>query len=138
MAIVPCHAKLIISVKERDERFIKIQEIIEAKQNMLIQKQKKLRLISKQNHFLDVVRNDYENVFNYVVQQKRDQIRALEVLDEYIRQITLYGKLTEHNIEDAKQEQHKILKELNLIKENLDSIILDTEDIVSLQKNNLF
>lgn len=130
-------ARIIIPIKDHDERFVKIQELIEAKRNMLIQKQKKLRFISRQNQFLEVVKNDYEHVYNYVVQQKRDQIRALEVLDEYIKQLTLYGKLTKHNIDDAKQEQSKILKELNLIKENLDSIINDTEGIVSQQKSSL-
>jgi hypothetical protein len=138
MAIVPCHTRVIIPVKENDERFIRIQEIIEEKRNMLIEKQKKLRFISRQNQFLEVVKNDYENIYSYVVQQKRDQIRALEVLDEYMKQLTLYGKLTKHNIEDAKQEQSKILKELSLIKENLDSIITDTHDIVSKQQNYLF
>jgi len=101
-----------------------------------MQKQKKLRFIARQNHFLEVVKNDYENVYNYVVQQKKDQIRALEILDEYIKNLTLYGKLTKHNIDDAKQEQAKILKELNLIKQNLDSIVNDTDEIVSLQKNS--
>jgi len=134
MAIVPCHAKVVIPVKENDERFIRIQEIIEAKQKMLFEKQKKLRFISRQNQFLEVVKDDYANIYGYVIQQKRDQIKALEVLDEYMKQLTIYGKLTKHNIEDAKQEQSKILKELDLIKGNLDSIITDTHDIVSKQK----
>jgi len=129
-------ARIIIPIRETDEKFIKIQELIEAKKNMLAQKQKKLRFIARQNHFLEVVKNDYENVYNYVVQQKKDQIRALEILDEYIKNLTLYGKLTKHNIDDAKQEQAKILKELNLIKQNLDSIVNDTDEIVSLQKNS--
>jgi hypothetical protein len=129
-------ARIIIPIKENDERFIKIQELIEAKRNMLVQKQKKLRFISRQNLFLEVVKNDYENVYNYIVQQKRDQIRALEVLDEYINQLTSYGKLTKNNIDDAKEEQSKILKELNLIKHNLDSIINDTQDILSIQNNS--
>lgn len=134
MAIVPCHAKVVIPVKDNDERFIRIQEIIEAKQKMLFEKQKKLRFISRQNQFLEVVKDDYANIYGYVIQQKRDQIKALEVLDEYMKQLTIYGKLTKHNIEDAKQEQSKILKELDLIKGNLDSIITDTRDIVSKQK----
>ena len=135
MAIVPCHAKVIIPVKDNDERFIRIQEIIEAKQKMLFEKQKKLRFISRQNQFLEVVKDDYANIYGYVIQQKRDQIKALEVLDEYMKQLTIYGKLTKYNIEDAKQEQSKILKELDLIKGNLDSIITDTDDIVLKQKN---
>ena len=134
--IVPYQAKIIIPIRENDERFLHLQELIEAKRNMLVDKQKKLRFISKKNRFLDAVKNDYEKFSGYITQQKRDQIRALQVLDEYIKDLSLSGKLTKHNIEDAKEEQSKILRELNSIKESLDSIIDDTQDIVSKKKNN--
>jgi hypothetical protein len=135
MAVVPYQANLVIPIRENDERFIQIQELIDAKRNMLVDKQKKLRFITKQNRFLDAVRNDYQKFYGYINQQKIDQIRALEVLDEYIKDLTLSGKLTKHNIEDAKEEQNKILMEVNLIKKNLDSIIDDTQDLVSKKKH---
>jgi cell division septum initiation protein DivIVA len=128
-------ARLIIPIRERDNQFMHLQEMIEAKKNMLLEKQKKLRFIARQNAFLDAVKNDYENYYGYIVQQKNDQIKALRVLDEYIRQLTISGNLTKHNIEDAKQEQFKILRELNSIKENLDSIIEDTSEIVDNRNN---
>lgn len=134
MAFVPYQAKLVIPVRENDERFIQIQELIEAKRNMLVEKQKKLHFITRQNQFLDVIRNDYQKFYGYINQQKMDQIRALEVLDEYIKDLTISGKLTKHNIEDAKEEQNKILMEVNSIKKSLDSIIDDTKQLVS--KNN--
>lgn len=124
-------ARLIIPIRENDEKFMHIQEIIEAKKNMLLEKQKKLRFISEQNAFLNEVKNEYENYYGYIVQQKNDQIKALTILDNYIKQLTMSGNLTKHNIEDAKQEQSKILRELNSIKKNLDSIIEDTKEIVS-------
>lgn len=132
--IVPYQARIVIPVRENDERFLHIQELIEAKRNILISKQKKLRFITKQNRFLDAVKNDYEKFYGYISQQKKDQIRALEVLDEYIKDLTISGKLTKHNIEDAKVEQAKILKEVNSIKESLDSIIGDTQDILHKSK----
>ena len=125
--ILPYQAKLVIPIRENDQRFIQIQELIDAKRELLINKQKKLHFITKQNKFLDVVKNDYEKFYGYISQQKRDQIRALQTLDEYIKDLTLSGKLTKHNIEDAKEEQSKILKEINLLKENLDSVINQTE-----------
>jgi hypothetical protein len=131
MEIVPYQAKLVIPIRENDEKFIHIQKLIDAKRNMLINKQKKLRFVTKQNKFLDSVRNDYQKFYGYINQQKKDQIRALEVLDEYIKDLTLSGKLTKHNIEDAKEEQNKILMEVNSIKKSLDSIINDTQDLVS-------
>lgn len=127
--LVPYQAKLIVPIRENDERFIKLQELIDAKRDMLINKQKKLRFISKQNRFLDAVKNDYEKIYGYITQQKQDQIKALQILDEYIKDLTISGKLTKHNIEDAKEEQHKILKEVNSIKESLDSIINNTNDL---------
>jgi hypothetical protein len=124
-------ARLIIPIRENDEKFMHIQEIIEAKKNMLLEKQKKLRFIANQNTFLNDVKNEYENYYGCIVQQKNDQIKALKILDNYIKQLTISGNLTKHNIEDAKQEQSKILRELNSIKKNLDSIIEDTKEIVS-------
>jgi hypothetical protein len=134
MAFVPYKANLVIPIRENDERFIQIQELIDAKRNMLLEKQKKLHFITRQNQFLDVIRNDYEKYYGYINQQKKDQIRALEVLDEYIKDLTISGKLTKHNIEDAKEEQNKILSEVNAIKKNLDSIIVDTKELVNKNK----
>jgi hypothetical protein len=134
MAFVPYKANLVIPIRQHDERFIQIQELIDAKRNMLLEKQKKLHFITRQNQFLDVIRNDYQKYYGYINQQKRDQIRALEVLDEYIKDLTISGKLTKHNIEDAKEEQNKILSEVNAIKKSLDSIIDDTKELVDKNK----
>ena len=56
----------------------------------------------------------------------------MNVLKDYIKDLTDSGKLTKYNIEDAKEEQNKILKEVNSIKGNLDSIISNTNDINSV------
>jgi len=127
--LLPYEEKLVILIRKNDDRFIQIQELIDAKRDMLINKQKKLRFILKQNRFLYAVKNDYGNYYRYLAQQKRDQITALEILDEYIKDLTLSGNLTKHNIEDAKEEQNKILKEVNSIKASLDSIINNTKEI---------
>jgi len=111
-----------IHVKERDAQLIRIHELIEVKRNMLINKQKKLQL-------LEEVKNDYSKYYNYINQQKRDQIRALEALDEYIKDLTISGKLSKHNIEDAKQEQHHILREVKSIKKGLDFMIGDANNV---------
>lgn len=129
MNIVPYQERIIIPIRENDDKFIQIQELIDSKRNFLINKQKKLRLISKQNKFLEAVKDDYEKYYNYISQQKRDQIRALQILDEYIKDLTVSGKLTKNNIEDAKEEQSKILREVKSIKGALDSIVDDTQKL---------
>jgi protein-tyrosine phosphatase len=137
MNIVPYQTRVVVPIRENDERFIQLQELIDAKKEMLINKQKKLHFILKQNRFLDAVKNDYEKFYKYIIEQKNYQIRALQILDEYIKDLTLSGKLTKHNIEDAKEEQIKILNEVNSIKESLDSIITTTEELSNKKKITL-
>ena len=129
--MIPYQAKLVIPLREKDDQFMKIQELIDAKRGMLISKQKDLQIISKQNEFLESVKGDYQKYYNYISQQKNDQIKALELLDEYIKDLTTSGSLTKHNIEDAKAEQVKIMNEVGSIKQTLDSIINDTEYIAN-------
>lgn len=121
-------ARTMIPFKEQDDKFLKIQKLIEQKQQFLMEKQTRLRNISKQNRFLEHIRNDYSKYYNYIAQQKKDQIRALEVLNTYIEQLTLTGELTKYNIEDAKKEQQRILREMNSIKHNLDEMIGNVDE----------
>ena len=103
--------------------------MIEAKRKMLLEKQKKLRFISKQNLFLEEVKNDYKKYNSYIIDQKQQQIKALDLLNNYINDLTVSGNLTKHNIEDAKEEQKKIIHEMKIIKGNLDSMMEDTDII---------
>jgi flagellar biosynthesis chaperone FliJ len=50
----------------------------------------------------------------------------------------LSGKLNKYDIEDAKEEQKKIINEIKSIKHNLDDIIKDTNNLSHmLKKNNI-
>jgi hypothetical protein len=117
--IVPINNSLV----ENDEKILQIEELIEAKRRMLLEKQKKFKNISKQNQFLEAVKNDYTKYYDYISQQKQHQIKALELLNGYVRDLSNSGQLSKHNIDDAKFEQEKILKEINEIKKGLETII---------------
>ena len=132
-AMNPSRAPLV----ERDNQFIQIQQLIDAKRDLLYKKQKKLRSIQKQNQFLGVIRDDYQKYNNYIKQQKHDQIQALQIINNYINDLTETGKLSKYNIEDAKVEQDKIMQEVNSIKEGLDEIMDDTNYIGSEMKKKL-
>ena len=114
-----------------DDEYLQLQNIIEAKRNMLIRKQKQLKRISKYNNLLQQVRNDYSKYNNYIVKQKHDQLAALHLLNTYIDDLTRSGNLSKNNIKDAKMEQRKIVKELNSIKHGLDKIVNDVDFIKS-------
>lgn len=127
----PVIYRIKVPLEKIDEKFMHIQELIDAKRNFLLEKQKKLKFITKQNHFLEEVKNDYSKYYGYIAEQKQNQIKALQLLENYISDLTKSGSLTKHNIEDAKEEQKKILREMKQIKSSLDIIINDTDYVNS-------
>jgi hypothetical protein len=127
MNIIP--VRIGIPLEMHDDRLMQIEELINAKRNMLIDKQKQLKKIAKHNQFLSEVAKDYNRFNNYIIQQKQDQMKALELLNNYIHDLTVSGNLSKNNLKDAKQEQRKILREMNLIRKNLDEIMNDTNVI---------
>jgi hypothetical protein len=132
--LVPVNMPLV----KKDEQFLHLQDLIDGKRRMLLEKQKKLRFITKQNQFLDAVKSDYAKYYSYISQQKKEQIDALNLLNNYIEDLTVSGQLSKHNIDDAKFEQERIMKEVNQIKRGLDNIIDDTDEIsLNLRKKNI-
>jgi hypothetical protein len=116
-------------LEEEDNKFYILQSMIDQKRNYLMKKNRQLNKMAMQNEFLNEVKEDYMNYYNYISKQKLEQIKALELLNVYINDLKTAGQLSKHNLEDAKFEQTRIMKEINSIKRGLDSIIYDTDDI---------
>jgi len=134
MDIVPIHIKL-LPIAEKDNKLVQIEKLIEAKKNMLLKKQKTLTQISNQNSFLSDVKNDYVKYNNYIVKQKEDQIISFKIINDYINNLIISGKLSKYDIEDAKEEQKKILTEIKSIRRNLDDVINDTNNLTDILTN---
>jgi len=116
-------------MNNKDTQLMKIEEIISAKRKMLINKQKRLQFMSKQNAFLDAVREDYDKYNDYIIKQKHDQMKAFGVLNSYITDLNRSTKLTKQNMVDSKEEQRKIVNEIKSIQHNLDEIVKETKEI---------
>jgi DNA repair exonuclease SbcCD ATPase subunit len=120
-----------IHLENRDQQLLQIENLIDAKRKMLIDKQKKFKNLTKQNEFLNEVKQDYNKYYGYIVKQKEDQMSALTLLNGYIKDLTVSGTLSKNNVQDAKNEQQKILTEINSIKKGIDEIIKETGNINS-------
>ena len=113
----------IISLGDRDTYIKQIEDQIKEKRQSLINQRGYLNRTIKENEYLEGVRNDYKKYNNYVVKQKEDQIKAMKILNQYIEDIKVSGKLTEHDIEETRKEQQEILNEIDTIKNSLDELI---------------
>jgi len=123
MEIVP----LMMRVLNKNDKFLHIQEEINARTNMMLQKHKELSNFAHTNEYLEGIKNDYSKYYDTFVQQKQDQIKALELLDNYIEDMKDKEKDGENStlrkLEDMKIEQKRILKEIAGIKKSLEDIL---------------
>lgn len=122
-----------LDLATRDLYLQKIQDQIMAKRQLLLAKQKMLRKTAKQNHFLNDVQSDYSKYYNFIIKQKEDQIRSMNIIKQYLNDIIVSGKLTKEDIIEAKREQKQILGEIGDIKGSLDEIMNETN---ALEKRN--
>lgn len=139
MKFIAIQQPIEIDYRNEEEKYMQLQYVIEAKRDLLLKKQRKIQKIAKQNALLEHIKDDYSKYNNYIIKQKQDQITALQLLNNYIDDLNRSGQMSQHNIQDAKMEQNKILKELKSIKQGLDKIMNDSNEInnslVSKNKN---
>ena len=109
--------------KNNDDKLLKIDELIEAKRQMIQNKQKNIGKIAKQNKFLEGVKNDYSNYNNIIMKQKQDQIQALELINKYVTDLKSTEQISTQSIEEAKNDQIKIMNEIKSIRQNLEGIV---------------
>ncbi|NCA21781.1 MAG: hypothetical protein EBS86_11680, partial [Crocinitomicaceae bacterium] len=96
---------------------------IEMTKRALLEKNKHLQKVAKENQYLDMIRGDYEKYYGYIMKQKQDQINAMNYLKEYVDMLIVEGKLTDQDLEDARRERENLLIETGKIKQSLDELI---------------
>ena len=115
--------QIVINLEQKDIYFNNIQAQIEQKKHMLLNKRKELEKFKKENEYLEGVRNDYTKYHDYIIQEKQNQMNAMTMLKSYIDDLIINGKLTNTDIDNAKNEQQHILNEVNKIKKDLDNLV---------------
>ena len=120
------------TIMQKDQQFLYMQQLIEQKRALLLQKQKHLKKAAKQNQFLEVVKSDYAKYYDYITQQKQEQIQALQLLNKYVQDLNATNEMSKYNIKDTKAEQEKIMAEIGSIKKGLDEIMSNTDKYRSL------
>jgi hypothetical protein len=110
-------------VAKRDIVLNQIERQIKAKKELLIKKYKQLKNKEEINEFLQYVKKDYNEYYNYIINEKEQQILAMKMLKEHLDNLINSEKLLNNQLQSAKIDQQYILNEMNKIKEELDEII---------------
>jgi len=104
-----------MELAKRDKSIQHLQRMIKEKQETLSEKNKTLHKESKGNTYLREIIGEYNTYFDSLKHQEDKQYNALQLLLEYITQITLDPTSTEEMLRECKYDQSLILAELKKI-----------------------
>jgi cell division septum initiation protein DivIVA len=112
-----------MSIAQRDLKLLQIESVIKHKKALLIKKKKDLEKKVKVNSFLEDVNADYSKYYQHIVQEKQNQYNALNLLKEYMGDLIQTETLIDDHLRTAKHDQQDIIREINVIKGELDVLI---------------
>lgn len=100
---------------------------LENRKKMLCAKRKQLADSERENTFLKGVADDYDTYNKHIISQKEQQILFLNMLNQYIDNITNDLQLTDTKLKESKHEQREITKEITYLKNELDDLVEKTD-----------
>jgi hypothetical protein len=107
----------------RDLKLIQITEEIQNKKKLILNKKKELEKKKSVNTYLEIVSNDYNNYYNYILKQKQNEFKAMNLLNSYVSDLLNTNKLVDNQLRLAKHDQKEILNEIDKIQGELNNII---------------
>tara|TARA_B100001057_G_C22461524_1_gene799038 strand:+ start:168 stop:536 length:369 start_codon:yes stop_codon:yes gene_type:complete len=113
----------------KDLAALSIQTALNAQQKELKQKYNTLKKESQQNKFLVGVVRDYAKHLNYMKNQKKEQVHALRKIADYIDRISQDTTTTERMLEQTKEDQKELTKDINVLRKEINEIIIDDNDL---------
>ena len=112
-----------VDLAKRDKILGDMEAQLYSQRFLLLQKREALKNAMKQNRFLEEVKTDYDNYHEFLVNQKNEQINALEYINGYIGDIQTEGEINDEKINESRMQQEWILSELKNIKQELSEIV---------------
>jgi len=107
----------------RDHKIIQLKAELENRKKILCMKRRQLKSNLRENHFLKDVVDDYETYNTHIISQKEKQVVFLQMLNQYIDNINQDLSLTNNQLQNSKNEQREILKEITYLKNEIDDLV---------------
>tara|TARA_R110002074_G_scaffold244796_2_gene416651 strand:- start:40 stop:387 length:348 start_codon:yes stop_codon:yes gene_type:complete len=111
-----------MDINERNSMITKMSEQIKERQKYLQERFKELKKNKSDNSYLNEVKDDYQNYFNYINNIKQDQLTAFEKISTYLDKVGCELKTTDTLLEETKYDQKQVLSEISNLREELNKI----------------
>ena len=105
-----------LSIIQKNIIIQNIKKEIEIIEKQLFTNYKEIKQVENSNEFLNLVKNDYNNYYDYIIKLKKEQQNHLNNLANYIKQSMLEKGLSEISLMSAERQHEDIVTELDNIK----------------------
>lgn len=112
-----------MELAKRDSKIAQLKQELENKRRYLLDKAKEVQGVSRENVFLVDVAKDYMSVLGPMRREKESQIKALEELSSYISQVTSDINESEYLLDQSRQQQTELRREIESIQGQLREMI---------------
>ena len=119
----------------RDHKIIQLKAELENRKKLLCMKRRQLKSNVRENHFLKDVVDDYDTYNKHIISQKEKQVVFLQMLNQYIDNINQDLSLTNNQLQNSKNDQREILKEITYLKNELDDLVKTTDEDINSNNN---
>lgn len=107
----------------RDKYIDILRQVLEERNMFLLDKQREIKQVSKENKLLIYVAEDYSKYHSILKKQKLEQCAALELLSNYISKISNTMNHTEEVLAQSKSQQQQIQMQMHRLREDIDNLI---------------
>lgn len=111
-----------LTLANRDLYLVQIEQQLNNKQQFLLDKYNESKQLEEDNEYLRMIRNDYKHYYDYMVSQKKEQVTAMNFLNEYLDKMAETSGISDYDLERMRNDQRKILDEIQNIKSGIDKM----------------
>ena len=133
------------SAVDKDHKIYEMKCLLNKKRKAFHDKNNEVRRLATDNHFLSGVVSDYDNSQHTILDEKKKQKLALEVLSEHIRNISKNIKNDEFQLRRIRDDQKLLIDEIDKLRKDVDYIrskiertmgATDTQETISDNSND--
>jgi hypothetical protein len=110
-------------IAETDKNIYNMKCILEKKKLLLLERNREIKELAKQNGFLNNVLFDYEKIKSRILEEKRKQQSAIKIISKHISQISKNMNQEDYHIGQLQDDQSMLLEELEKIKMEMNEVM---------------
>lgn len=110
-------------IAETDKNIYNMKCILEKKKLLLLERNREIKELAKQNGFLNNVLFDYEKIKSRILEEKRKQQSAIKIISKHISQISKNMNQEDYHIGQLQDDQSVLLEELEKIKMEMNEVM---------------